>query len=48
MRQNLGFDTVYNAMGILLAAGLLYPFTGQRLSQMIAAGHEPEFGFGER
>lgn len=37
MRQNLGFAFVYNAMGIPLAAGLLYPFTGQLLSPMIAA-----------
>jgi P-type Cu+ transporter len=37
MRQNLGFAFVYNALGIPLAAGLLYPFTGQLLSPMIAA-----------
>ena len=37
MRQNLGFAFVYNALGIPLAAGLLYPLTGQRLSPMIAA-----------
>ncbi|MBZ2207377.1 heavy metal translocating P-type ATPase [Massilia soli] len=37
MRQNLGFAFVYNAMGIPLAAGVLYPFTGQLLSPMIAA-----------
>jgi len=37
MRQNLGFAFVYNAMGIPLAAGLLYPVTGQLLSPMIAA-----------
>jgi Cu+-exporting ATPase len=37
MRQNLGFAFIYNAMGIPLAAGLLYPFTGQLLSPMIAA-----------
>jgi Cu+-exporting ATPase len=37
MRQNLGFAFVYNAMGIPLAAGLLYPYTGQLLSPMIAA-----------
>jgi Cu+-exporting ATPase len=36
MRQNLGFAFVYNALGIPLAAGLLYPFTGQLLSPMIA------------
>lgn len=37
MRQNLGFAFVYNALGIPLAAGLLYPFSGQLLSPMIAA-----------
>ena len=37
MRQNLASAFVYNAMGIPLAAGLLYPFTGQLLSPMIAA-----------
>ena len=37
MRQNLGFAFVYNALGIPLAAGVLYPVTGQLLSPMIAA-----------
>lgn len=37
MRQNLGFAFVYNALGIPIAAGLLYPLTGQLLSPMIAA-----------
>jgi Cu+-exporting ATPase len=37
MRQNLGFAFVYNALGIPLAAGVLYPLTGQLLSPMIAA-----------
>ena len=37
MYQNLGFALVYNAVGILLAAGVLYPFTGQLLSPMVAA-----------
>ena len=37
MRQNLAFAFVYNALGIPLAAGLLYPFTGHLLSPMIAA-----------
>ena len=37
MRQNLLFAFIYNALGIPLAAGLLYPFTGQLLSPMVAA-----------
>jgi Cu+-exporting ATPase len=37
MKQNLGFAFVYNALGVPLAAGALYAFTGWLLSPMIAA-----------
>jgi len=37
MRQNLAFALIYNALGIPIAAGVLYPFTGILLSPIIAA-----------
>jgi Cu+-exporting ATPase len=36
IRQNLFFAFVYNAVGVPVAAGLLYPFTGALLSPMLA------------
>jgi Cu+-exporting ATPase len=37
IRQNLFFAFAYNVAGIPIAAGVLYPFTGDLLSPMIAA-----------
>ncbi len=37
MKQNLGFAFLYNALGVPVAAGLLYPAFGLLLSPMIAA-----------
>jgi Cu+-exporting ATPase len=37
IRQNLFFAFVYNALGVPIAAGVLYPFLGILLSPMIAA-----------
>ncbi len=37
MKQNLGFAFVYNAIGVPIAAGLLYPSFGLLLSPMMAA-----------
>jgi Cu+-exporting ATPase len=37
MWQNLGFALIYNALGVPIAAGVLWPWTGLLLSPMIAA-----------
>jgi Cu+-exporting ATPase len=37
MKQNLGFAFAYNALGVPIAAGVLYPIFGLLLSPMIAA-----------
>jgi P-type Cu+ transporter len=36
IRQNLFFAFIYNAAGIPIAAGVLYPITGTLLSPIIA------------
>ena len=37
IRQNLFFAFIYNAVGVPVAAGVLYPFFGILLSPVIAA-----------
>ena len=37
IKQNLFFAFVYNSLGVPVAAGVLYPFTGVLLSPMLAA-----------
>ena len=37
MKQNLVFAFLYNALGVPIAAGVLYPAFGLLLSPMIAA-----------
>jgi Cu+-exporting ATPase len=37
IRQNLFFAFIYNALGVPIAAGALYPLTGLLLSPVVAA-----------
>ena len=37
IRQNLAFAFLYNALGVPIAAGVLYPLFGILLSPMIAS-----------
>ena len=37
IKENLFFAFIYNALGVPIAAGVLYPFFGLLLSPMIAA-----------
>ncbi|MBR7540324.1 hypothetical protein KC221_29495, partial [Mycobacterium tuberculosis] len=37
IKQNLFFAFIYNALGVPIAAGVLYPIFGLLLSPMIAA-----------
>ena len=37
MYENLVFALIYNALGVPIAAGVLYPFFGILLSPLIAA-----------
>ena len=49
MKQNLGFAFVYNALGVPIAAGVLYPTVRPAAhADDRRAGDEPEFGIGGR
>ena len=49
IRQNLAFAFLYNALGVPIAAGVLYPWFGILLSpDDRQPGHDLELGFGHR
>lgn len=48
IRQNLFFALVYNALGVPVAAGLLYPWFGILLSPMIASGDDVQLCISHR
>ncbi len=49
IRQNLFFAFVYNALGVPVAAGVLYPCFGLLLSPIDRERrHEPQLGLGHR
>ena len=49
IRQNLFFAFVYNAAGVPVAAGVLYPFLGHAdLADVRRRGDEPVVGLGDR
>ena len=48
IRQNLFFAFVYNALGVPIAAGALYPVRRAALADDRGGGDEPDLGLGDR